>query len=93
MKALQLEGVPYTDKMVANAAEDAALQVDPDSEFEGMRDAYTALAGRKGTVQIRDFDGEPGAPSEMDALIAYLQMLGTLVDFSSYQADDLKNQR
>lgn len=93
MRALQIEGVPYTDQMIENAAADAAAQVDPDSEFEAMRDAYTALSGRKGTVQIRDFDGEPGAPSELDALIAYLQMLGTLVDFSTYQADDLSNQR
>jgi cytochrome c oxidase cbb3-type subunit 2 len=58
-----------------------------------MRDGYAALAGRPGTVQIRDFDGEPGAPSELDALIAYLQMLGTLVDFSTYEAEDLTNQR
>jgi cytochrome c oxidase cbb3-type subunit II len=93
MKALKAEGVPYTDKMIETAVEDAALQLDLESEFEGMRDAYTALAGRKGTVQIRNFDGEPGPPSELDALIAYLQMLGTLVDFSTYQADDLSNQR
>jgi cytochrome c oxidase cbb3-type subunit II len=93
MRALQIEGVPYTDLMVENAAADAAAQADPDSEFEAMREAYTALSGRKGTVQIRNFDGEPGAPSELDALIAYLQMLGTLVDFSTYQADDLSNRR
>ncbi|HVY87957.1 MAG TPA: cytochrome-c oxidase, cbb3-type subunit II [Hyphomonadaceae bacterium] len=93
MKALKAEGVPYTDKMIADAAVDATNQTDPDSEFEGMRDAYTKLAGRKGTVQIRNFDGEPGPPSELDALIAYLQMLGTLVDFSTYQAEDLSNER
>jgi cytochrome c oxidase cbb3-type subunit 2 len=79
--------------MIASAAADAAAQVDPDSEFEAMRDAYTALSGRPGTVQIRNFDGEPGAPTELDALIAYLQMLGTLVDFSTYEAEDLSNQR
>ena len=32
---------------------------------------------------IRDFDGNPDRVTEMDALIAYLQMLGTLVDFES----------
>jgi len=93
MRALKAEGVPYTDTMIANAQEDAASQVDPESEFEVMRDAYAALAGRKNTVQIRNFDGEPGAPSELDALIAYVQMLGTLVDFSTYEADDLPNKR
>jgi cytochrome c oxidase cbb3-type subunit 2 len=93
MRALKTEGVPYTDAMIASAKEDAASQTDPDSDFEAMRDAYTALSGRKGTVQIRNFDGESGAPTELDALIAYLQMLGTLVDFSTYEADDLSNRR
>jgi cytochrome c oxidase cbb3-type subunit 2 len=93
MRALKAAGVPYTDEMIERAADDARAQVDPDSEFEAMRDAYTALSGRQGTVQIRNFDGEPGPPTEMDALIAYLQMLGTLVDFSTYEAEDLDNQR
>jgi cytochrome c oxidase cbb3-type subunit 2 len=93
MRALRVAGVPYTDEMIANAADHASHQLDPDSEFEAMRDAYTALSGRAGTVQIRNFDGEPGAPTEMDALIAYLQMLGALVDFSTYEADDLDNRR
>ena len=93
MRTLKTEGVPYTDAMIASAVEDAAAQADPDSDFETMRDVYSAISGRKGTVQIRDFDGRPGAPTEMDALIAYLQMLGTLVDFSTYQADDLENRR
>jgi cytochrome c oxidase cbb3-type subunit 2 len=93
MRALKVAGVPYTDAMIASAREDAAFQTDPESEFETMRDAYSALSGRAGTVQIRNFDGQPGAPTELDALIAYLQMLGTLVDFSTYQADDLSNRR
>jgi cytochrome c oxidase cbb3-type subunit 2 len=93
MRALNVAGVPYTDAMIASGKEDAAFQTDPESEFETMRDAYSALSGRAGTVQIRNFDGEPGAPTELDALIAYLQMLGTLVDFSTYQADDLSNRR
>ena len=42
---------------------------------------------------MRDFDGDPGLVSEMDALVAYMQMLGTLVDFSGYRADDAANQR
>ena len=31
--------------------------------------------------------------AEMDALIAYLQVLGTMVDFSTYEAEDLSNKR
>jgi len=93
MRALQAAGVPYTDEMIEMAADHARAQVDPDSDFEAMRDSYTALSGREGTVQVRNFDGAPGSPTEMDALIAYLQMLGTLVDFSTYEAGDLDNQR
>jgi len=93
MRALRALGVPYTEDMIASAREHALAQVDPESEFEPMVAAYSNAAGRAGTVQVRDFDGEPGAPSEMDALIAYLQMLGTLVDFSTYEAGDLANQR
>ena len=93
MKALKLEGVPYTDAMIAAATGDAAAQADPDADFEPMVAAYTKLSGRKDTVQVRNFDGERGAPTELDALVAYLQMLGTLVDFSTYEADDLSNRR
>ena len=32
----------------------------------------------------RNFDGKAGAPTELDALVAYLQMLGTLVDLKLY---------
>jgi cytochrome c oxidase cbb3-type subunit 2 len=36
---------------------------------------------------VRKFDGAAGtAPTELDALIAYLQMLGTLVDFTRFDA-------
>jgi len=93
MKALKLEGVPYTDAMIAGAEADAIAQSDPDSDHRDMEAAYAKLSGRAGTVQVRDFDGEAGPPSELDALIAYLQMLGTLVNFSTYQADDLSNRR
>ena len=46
-----------------------------------------------GSIAQRDFDGDPDRLTEMDALIAYLQMLGTLVDFKTYQAQDPENQR
>lgn len=32
------------------------------------------------------FDGEAGKITELDALIAYMQMLGTLVEFDSFDA-------
>ncbi len=74
-------GVPYDADMIANAAKDAAAQANPDA------DGVDALMKRYPKAQVRDFDGNPKSVSEMDALIAYLQMLGTLVDFKSYRAD------
>ncbi len=69
-------GVPYTEEMIANAARDFAVQVDPDGDWEEMQARYPG-------AQVRNFDGQPEL-TEMDALVAYLQMLGTLVDFSTF---------
>lgn len=71
-------GVPYTDEQIANAEADLKAQVDPDSADSD------AFAKRYPKAAIRNFDGKPGQPTEMDALVAYLQMLGTLVDFKLY---------
>ena len=43
-----------------------------------------AFAKRYPKAVIRNFDGKAGPPTEMDALVAYLQMLGTLVDFKLF---------
>jgi len=75
-------GVPYDEDMIANAAADLRAQVDPDSD--GAED----LLARYPKAQVRDFDGNPKMLSELDALVAYLQMLGTLVDFKVYKADE-----
>lgn len=84
MKTLRLEGVPYTDEAIANASADLAAQLNPDADS-------AALLSRYPKTVVRDFDGNPAKVSEMDALVAYLQMLGTLVDFSTY--DDKANLR
>jgi cytochrome c oxidase cbb3-type subunit 2 len=78
-------GVPYTDAQVENAAADFLAQANPDS------DGATAFAERYPKAAVRDFDGDPTKVTELDALVAYLQMLGTLVDFSIY--DDKANLR
>ena len=81
-------GVPYTAAEVANARADAIAQVDPTSnQASTLRREY----GER--LAIRDFDGDPGRLTDMDALIAYLQMLGTTVDFSTYHAEAPANQR
>ncbi len=82
LKANRAVGVPYTDDMVADAAKDVATQVDP---FSPDIDAFLL---RYPKAQVRDFDGDPARVTELDALIAYLQMLGTEVDFSTYSAEE-----
>jgi len=79
MATHRLVGVPYSDDMLANAKADFATQIDPDADYEPLLARYPG-------AQVRSFDGQPGV-SEMDALVAYLQMLGTLVDFSTFTAD------
>ena len=80
LATLKTLGVPYTDEMVKSATADMNAQVNPDD------DGAEALAKRYPKAQIRQFDGDPSFISEMDALIAYLQMLGTLVDFTTFDA-------
>jgi cytochrome c oxidase cbb3-type subunit 2 len=78
LRALRAVGVPYSDEMIANAAADAYGQAAPDSPFaEGVTKRY----GEATTV--RSFDGRPGELTEMDALVAYLQILGRLTDVAS----------
>ena len=79
MKAYRITGVPYTDAMIENAYNDAMAQAHADSDPSGLNARY----GKK--VNIRDFDGQKNLVSEMDALIAYLQTLGTLVDLKDYE--------
>ncbi|AGT08218.1 cytochrome-c oxidase, cbb3-type subunit II [Paracoccus aminophilus] len=72
-------GVPYDDEMVANAVADFRAQANPDADSSGLEARYPG-------AQQRNFDRQPGI-SEMDALIAYLQVLGTMVDFSTFEPD------
>jgi len=96
LRAQSMVGVPYTPEMIANAAADLEAQVNPNADYDAQ-DAlvarYTEASGREGTILVRDYDGDPDTITEMDALVAYLQMTGTLVDFSVYEADDLQNRR
>jgi len=80
MKVLRVEGVPYTDEMIEGAKADLERQVDPNAE------AIKDFLARYPKAQARQFDGDPSFVSELDALIAYLQMLGTLVDFATFDA-------
>lgn len=82
LRANRAVGVPYDDLMIENAVADLVAQANPDSgDFAVVLERYpNAAAG--------DFDGNPRTISEMDALIAYLQVLGRMVDFSTYRAEE-----
>ncbi len=74
LRALRAEGVPYGEGDIAKANEDLATQA-------GQGGDTADLATRYPNARSRDFDGQPGRVTEMDAVVAYLQGLGTQVDF------------
>ncbi len=76
-------GVPYTDDMIKNAKADLEAQANPDADSSGLLKRYPKAV-------VANFDGNPKVVTEMDALVAYLQMLGTLVDFREYRTEDLQ---
>jgi cytochrome c oxidase cbb3-type subunit 2 len=80
LRANRRVGVPYSDEQVASAVADLRAQVNPDDPN------VTDFLKRYPKAMVRDFDGNPRSITEMDALVAYLQMLGTLVDFKLYDA-------
>ena len=75
LQAQRAVGVPYSPEMVENAAQDAYGQANPDSDFAlGVTERYGD------ETQVRVFDGVSTRLTEMDALVAYLQVLGRLTD-------------
>ena len=88
LTTLRRVGVPYTKAQITNATRDLETQVDAFAgENSGLKKRYGT------TVAQRDFDGDPAKLSEMDALVAYLQVLGTMVDFRTYKAEAPENVR
>jgi cytochrome c oxidase cbb3-type subunit 2 len=78
MKVLAFQGQPYSPQMIENAAKDMVTQATNDAtDADGLAQRYPKAQSRK-------FSGLDGPVNEADALIAYLQMLGTLVDFKIY---------
>ncbi len=83
LKTNRAVGVPYTDEMLANARADLEAQANPDADTAGLLKRYPKAV-------VGNFDGDAAKLTEMDALIAYLQMLGTLVRFSDVKPEHLK---
>lgn len=69
-----------------NATADFAAQADPNADHEGLLARYPG-------ARTGDFDGNPEKLTEMDALVAYLQVLGTMVDFTEWDATAAENIR
>jgi cytochrome c oxidase cbb3-type subunit 2 len=83
LKALRAVGTPYSDEMIANARADLVAQVNPDAD-------PTALLKRYPRAVVGKFNGQSEAITELDALIAYLQMMGTLVRFGDLPPERLR---
>ena len=61
--------------MIANARSDTYGRAAPDTpSAEGVTKRYGEA------TNVRVFDGKPGELTELDALVAYLQVLGKLTD-------------
>jgi cytochrome c oxidase cbb3-type subunit 2 len=71
-------GVPYTDAMIENASADLRGQADPAGDHAALLERYPKAA-------VGDFDGAPQRLTEMDAMVAYLQILGRMVDFTDVE--------
>ncbi len=83
LRTNRIVGVPYTDEMIADAKADAIAQADPAADTSGLLKRYPgAVTG--------GFGGDPHQITERDALIAYLQVLGTMVKFRDVSPDDLR---
>lgn len=87
MVANRRVGVPYTDEQIDNSTHDLRMQAGAPmaEDFEGFETRWP-------DVSIPDLPTS-NEITEMDALIAYLQVLGTMVDFSTYQVEDRANHR
>jgi cytochrome c oxidase cbb3-type subunit 2 len=85
MATHRMVGVPYSDEMMENGLADFLAQANPDADSAGLEARYGEAAfGR--AINLRNFDGKPEL-TEADALIAYIQVLGTMVDFSTFIPD------
>jgi cytochrome c oxidase cbb3-type subunit II len=78
LKTNRAVGVPYTDAQIEQAVADLRAQANPDDP------GADGFLKRWPKANVRDFDGRPDRLTEMDALVAYLQVLGTMVDFKIY---------
>ena len=81
LKVQRLLGTPYTDEDLANARKDIETQADPTADATALLKRYPKAV---------EASGKAGSVTEMDALVAYLQVLGTMVNFADTSEEQLK---
>jgi cytochrome c oxidase cbb3-type subunit 2 len=81
LRAQRVVGVPYTDEDIANARKDIETQADADADSTALLKRYPKAA---------EASGKTGSVTEMDALVAYLQVLGTMVNFADTSEEQLQ---
>jgi cytochrome c oxidase cbb3-type subunit 2 len=81
LRTLRAIGVPYTDEQIKDAVLDLQAQAN------GAGDA-AAFAKKYPKAVLASGDGK--RVSEMDALVAYLQVLGTMVNFADTSEETLQ---
>jgi cytochrome c oxidase cbb3-type subunit 2 len=85
LTALNRVGVPYTKADIAKANADLTAQAGGAGDAADLQKRYPK-------AQVRDFDGNPDKLTEMDALVAYLQVLGTMVNVNDAKAQEALKQ-
>ncbi len=83
MWALRKAGVPYSQTQQEYEANVAAFG----QEVADQLDIHRAEESLIAQAVTRNYDGLSHRITEMEALVAYLQVLGTMVDFSQYRED------
>jgi len=81
LKANKALGVPYTDADIANARADLETQANPQADSAGLLGRYPKAVMASGDGRV---------VTEMDALVAYLQVLGTMVNFADTTTEQMK---
>jgi cytochrome c oxidase cbb3-type subunit 2 len=74
LAAQRAVGVPYSEAQIENAGADALAQASPETDTTGLVERYGDA------TRIATFDGDNRRVTELDAMVAYLQVLGKLTD-------------
>ena len=83
MRALRATGVPYSVSQAEHEKNVKEFGIEVAKQLHIPNGQKTLIE----QAQAGNYDGDRSNVTEMDALVAYLQVLGTMVDFSRYDDD------